>query len=171
MMGQKYGGDISKIIEEFKSWIDLVSPYKLILEAPFIMETQKETIELTRELIHQKNEQGLELIVCVDEWCNTLDDVKTITDAGGAEMIQIKTPDMGGLNQSIDAIRYCQEGGLKAYIGGSCCETERSAQITAHIAMATRPFQMIAKPGMGVDEGYQIVMNEMMRTVALIKER
>ena len=102
MMGQKYGSDISKIIEEFKSWMDLVAPYKLILEAPFILETQEETIELTRELIHQKNEQGLDPIVCVDEWCNTLEDVKRITDAGAAEMIQIKTPDMGGLNQSIE---------------------------------------------------------------------
>lgn len=171
MTGQKYGSDISKIIDEFESWMDVVAPYKLILEAPFIMETQEETIEMTRELIRQKNDQGLNIIICVDEWCNTLEDVKRITDAGGAEMIQIKTPDMGGLNQSIDAIGYCQEGGLKAYIGGSCCETERSAQITAHIAMATRPFQMIAKPGMGVDEGYQIVMNEMMRIITLLKDR
>ncbi len=156
--GQKYGRDFAKILEQFQSWSCLVAPYRLIIEAPFIMETQEETIQLTRELIGRKNEKELPIIICVDEWCNTLKDVKKITDAQGAEMIQIKTPDMGGLNQTIEAIRYCQENGLKAYVGGSCCETERSAQITAHIALATRPFQTLAKPGMGVDEGYQILM-------------
>ncbi len=171
MMGVKYGSDLPKIVGELKSWSELVSPYKLIIEAPFIMETQKETIELTRELIRQKNGQGVDLIICVDEWCNTLDDIKRITDSSGAEMIQIKTPDVGGLNQTIDAMIYCQRGGLKAYLGGSSCETERSAQITAHVALATRPFQMLAKPGMGIDEGYQIVANEMMRTIALISQR
>jgi len=171
MMGAKYGNDFHKIIRELKSWAELVSPYELIIEAPFIMETQKETIELTRELIRQKNDQGLNLIICVDEWCNTLDDIKRFTDSYGAEMIQIKTPDVGGLNRTIDAIIYCQRGGLKAYLGGSSCETERSAQISAHVALAARPFQMLAKPGMGIDEGYQIVANEMMRTIALIGQR
>ncbi len=171
MMGQKYGSNVTKTIEELRAWVDLVAPYKLIIEAPYIMQTQEETIEMTRQLIHRKNEQGLDFIICVDEWCNTLGDVRRMTDLGGAEMIQIKTPDLGGLNQTIDAIRYCQQNGIKAYIGGSSCETERSAQITAHIALATRPFQTLAKPGMGVDEGYQIILNEMMRTIAIIKER
>ncbi len=171
IMGVKYRGEIPEIIKELESWSKLVSPYKLIIEAPFIMKTQEETIELTRELIRQKNRQGLDLIICVDEWCNTLEDVKRFIDALGAEMIQIKTPDMGGLNQTVAAIRYCQQGGLKAYLGGSSCETERSAQITAHIGLATRPFQMLAKPGMGIDEGYQIIVNEMMRTIALITQR
>ena len=171
MIGQKYGRDFGKIIEDFRSWSDMLAPYKLIIEAPFIMDTQKETIELTRELIQRKSGEGIPIIICVDEWCNTLEDVKNITDAGGAEMIQVKPPDMGGLNQSIEALQYCQANGLKAYLGGTCCETERSAQISAHIALATRPFQMLARPGMGIDEGYHIVMNEMLRTLALINER
>ncbi len=135
------------------------------------MESQEETVQLTSELIRRKRNAQLPIIICVDEWCNTLQDVKYITDAGGAEMVQVKTPDMGGLNQTIDAIRYCQAKGLKAYLGGTCCETERSAQISAHVALATRPFQMLAKPGMGIDEGYQTVMNEMLRTLAIIRER
>lgn len=152
MMGVKYGSDIPKIVKELRSWSELVSPYRLIIETPFIMKTQEETIDLTRELIRQKKDEGLDLIICVDEWCNTLDDVKKFTDSSGAEMIQVKTPDVGGLNRTIDAVIYCQRGGVKAYLGGSCCETERSAQITAHVALATQPFQMLAKPGMGIDE-------------------
>ena len=34
-------------------------------------------------------------------------------------------------------------------------------------AMATQPDQILAKPGMGVDEGYMIVYNEMQRILAL----
>jgi methylaspartate ammonia-lyase len=135
------------------------------------MSTQEETVELTGELIRRKSEENLPIIICIDEWCNSLEDVRFVTDAGGAEMIQVKTPDMGGLNQSIEAIQYCQTKGLKAYLGGSCCETDRSAQISAHVALATQPFQMLAKPGMGIDEGYQIVMNEMLRTLAIVKEK
>ncbi|MDD4675891.1 MAG: hypothetical protein PHX31_09615 [Syntrophaceticus schinkii] len=38
-----------------------------------------------------------------------------------------------------------------------------------HIALAARPDQMLAKPGMGVDEGMMVVMNEMQRTLRLLK--
>ena len=58
---------------------------------------------------------------------------------------------------------------MGAYQGGTCNETDRSAQICAHIAMATGPDQILAKPGMGVDEGMMIVYNEMQRILALDK--
>jgi len=34
--------------------------------------------------------------------------------------------------------------------------------------MATQPVQILAKPGMGVDEGYMIVYNEMQRILAMM---
>ena len=65
-----------------------------------------------------------------------------------------------------------------SYLQNSSQPLERSAEFflfydaaSSHITLATQPFQVIAKPGMGIDEGYQIVMNEMMRTVALITQR
>ena len=82
-------------------------------------------------------------------------------------MIQIKTPDLGGINNSIEAVIYCNQEGVDAYLGGTCNETNRSAEVCAHIAMATSPIQYLAKPGMGVDEGYMIVFNEMSRILAL----
>lgn len=54
-------------------------------------------------------------------------------------------------------------------MGGTCNETERSAQVCTHLAMATSPDQCLAKPGMGVDEGFMIVYNEMQRILALKK--
>lgn len=171
MLGLKYGRKINQIVDQLRYWAALVSPYRLTIEAPFIMDTQEETIELTRELIEKKKEEGLEIIICVDEWFNTFDGIKKAISSKAAEMVQIKAPAMGGLNQIIEALDFCKKSGVKAYLGGSCCETERSAQITTHIALATRPFQMLAKPGMGVDEGYQIVMNEMSRALSIIKNR
>ena len=84
-------------------------------------------------------------------------------------MAQIKTPDLGGINNSIEAVLYCRQNGMGAYLGGTCNETNRSAEVGAHIAMATQPKQYLAKPGMGVDEGYMIVFNEMSRILALRK--
>ena len=37
--------------------------------------------------------------------------------------------------------------------------------------MATQPDQILAKPGMGVDEGFMIVYNEMNRIIALRKAK
>jgi len=37
--------------------------------------------------------------------------------------------------------------------------------------MATKPVQMLAKPGMGVDEGIMIVYNEMQRILAVRQAR
>ena len=37
--------------------------------------------------------------------------------------------------------------------------------------MATQPVQILAKPGLGVDEGYMIVYNEMNRIMAVRKAK
>ena len=101
----------------------------------------------------------------------TLEDIKEFVDEGAADMIQIKTPDLGGINNTIEAVLYCKEHKIGAYQGGTCNETDRSAQICTDIALATRPCQILAKPGMGVDEGLMIVYNEMNRVLALLKSK
>lgn len=53
--------------------------------------------------------------------------------------------------------------------GGPCNETDAGGRTAVHVALATRPDQMLAKPGMGVDEGYMIVHNEMKRTLELLR--
>jgi methylaspartate ammonia-lyase len=75
---------------------------------------------------------------------------------------------LGGVDKSVEAILYCKSKGVLPYLGGSCAETDRSAQVSVHIALATRPHQVLIKPGMGVDEGASIMHNEMIRTLALI---
>ena len=45
---------------------------------------------------------------------------------------------------------------MGSFLGGSCTETDVSARVSVHLAVATRPTMQLAKPGMGVDEGVMI---------------
>lgn len=169
--GMKYKNDIPEMVKQLKMWEELAKPYKLIIEEPFDMKSRDGTIEMAHKLIKAKREAGIDIFICADEWCNTLEDIKAFADNEAAEMIQIKSPDLGGINNIIEALLYCKKQGVYAYLGGSSCETDVSARVTWHIALATQPFQTLAKPGMGVDESYQAGMNEMNRTLALIRNR
>jgi methylaspartate ammonia-lyase len=69
------------------------------------------------------------------------------------------------------AVLACKAGGVGAFLGGSCAETDISARVAVHVALATRPDLIMAKPGMGVDEGIMLVQNEMARPLTWIRVR
>ena len=100
-----------------------------------------------------------------DEFCNTLDDVREFAGSGACDLIQLKTPDMGAPTVVIEAALACREAGLGLFIGGSCTETDGSARVAAHLGIALAAEQVLARPGMGVDEGVAIVRNEMARAL------
>jgi methylaspartate ammonia-lyase len=132
---------------------------------------RKRQIEALAALKRRLAAQGSGVEIVADEWCNTLEDVRDFVDAGAGHMVQVKTPDLGSLSNSIEAILYAREHGTGAYLGGSCNETDRSAQVCVHLALAARPDQMLAKPGMGVDEGMMIVFNEMQRALRILTSK
>ena len=115
--------------------------------------------------------RGIDAAMVAAEWCNMPEAIKLSADHKVGHMLQITTPDLGGINNTIEAVLYCKEKGIGAYQGGTCNETDRSAQVCVQCAMATQPAQILAKPGMGVDEGYMIVYNEMNRILALRKAK
>jgi methylaspartate ammonia-lyase len=123
-----------------------------------------------RDLRKIIDENGSKVEIVADEWCNTLDDVKYFADNLAGHMLQVKTPDLGGVNNVIEALLYCNQNNIGAYSGGTCNETNVSAEITTNIAIACNATQCLAKPGMGTDEGIMIVNNVMNRTLALIKK-
>lgn len=146
----------------------IAKPFHLRIEGPMDCDTDRETqIEALAGLTKELDERGCDVELVADEWCNTLEDIKLFADRKAGHMVQIKTPDLGGINNTIEAVLYCKAHGIGAYQGGTCNETDRSAQVCVHCAMATQPDQILAKPGMGVDEGYMIVHNEMNRIIAL----
>ncbi|YAR70341.1 methylaspartate ammonia-lyase [Escherichia coli] len=109
--------------------------------------------------------------IVADEWCNTYQDIVDFTDAASCHMVQIKTPDLGSIHNIVDAVLYCNSHSMEAYQGGTCNETDVSARTCVHVALAARPMRMLVKPGMGFDEGLDIVFNEMNRTIALLQAK
>jgi len=150
---------------------ELVAPHRLAIEGPVDCGSKEEQIKVMAALREYVDRHNIPVQFVADEWCNTLEDIKEFVDAKAGHMIQIKAPDLGGINNSVEAVLYCHEHDIVPYLGGTCNETERSAQITVHIAVATRPRQILSKPGMGVDEGLSICTNEMNRLVALLKSK
>ncbi|MDR3122531.1 MAG: methylaspartate ammonia-lyase [Treponema sp.] len=145
-------------------------PFKLRIEGPMDVEDREKQMEALAELTALVDRREIPVEIVADEWCNTLEDIKCFADRRAGHMVQIKTPDLGGVGDIVEAVIYCKQKGIGAYQGGTCNETDRSAQICVHLAMASRPDQILAKPGMGVDEGYMIVYNEMQRIIALLRE-
>ena len=131
------------------------------------VENREGQMQALKELTAELDRRGSTVEIVADEWCNTLEDIRYFADNKAGHMVQIKTPDLGGINNTVEAVLYCKERGIGAYQGGTCNETDRSAQVCVHCAMATQPDQILAKPGMGVDEGFMIVYNEMQRILAL----
>ena len=150
---------------------EIAKPFKLRIEGPMDCDVDRETQMIAlKGLTAELDKRGSSVQLVADEWCNTLEDVKYFADNHAGHMAQIKTPDLGGINNTIEAVLYCKEHGMGAYQGGTCNETDRSAQVLTQCALATKPVQILAKPGMGVDEGFMIVYNEMNRALAILNK-
>ena len=168
-IGAVFGNNNYKAMADYIEKLGkLAKPFHLRIEGPMDCDSTREAqIEALAGLTAEIDARGCDVELVADEWCNTLEDIKMFADAKAGHMVQIKTPDLGGVNNTIEAVLYCKEKGIGAYQGGTCNETDRSAQVCVNCAMATQPTQILAKPGMGVDEGYMIVYNEMERILAL----
>ena len=170
-IGAAFNYDTKAMADYIATLEEAAKPFKLRIEGPMDVEERQKQMEALRDLTAELDERGINVELVADEWCNTFEDVKFFADNKSGHMLQIKTPDLGGVNNIIEAILYCKKKGVGAYCGGTCNETNRSAEICTNIAMACGADQCLAKPGMGVDEGYMIVNNEMNRVVALVNRR
>lgn len=169
-IGIAFDRDLKRIFEYLVKLQYEAAPFLIRIEGPIDMEDRERQMLALKELTEMVDYEGLKLQIVADEWCNTLEDIKYFADNRAGHMIQIKTPDLGGINNTAEAALYCKSKGIGVYQGGTCNETDRSAQICTHIAMAVKPDQILAKPGMGVDEGYMVVYNEMKRILAFRKK-
>ncbi|SDK24181.1 methylaspartate ammonia-lyase [Natronorubrum texcoconense] len=168
MIGEIFGApyDREEVVDYFADLEAAAAPYPIQIEGPMDVGNRGKQIEAMVELREGLADAGVSVDIVADEWCNTFEDVQAFVDAEAADLVQIKTPDLGGIHRSGQAVRYCEGTDTRAYLGGTCNETETSARACAHVALATNAAQVLAKPGMGFDEGYMIVENEMRRTIA-----
>lgn len=148
-----------------------VPRHTLHIECPVDYGSRQATIENYAEIVDVLDGLTDRARVVADEHCNTLADIEAFIAARAAHVIQVKTPDVGDLMDTARAIRAARAAGIGAYCGGTSAETDHSARACVHVALAARASMMLAKPGMGVNEGLTIVGNEQARALAEIALR
>ncbi|MFB6193819.1 MAG: methylaspartate ammonia-lyase [Halobaculum sp.] len=167
-LGEIFGPpyDRPAVTEYFRELERAAAPYPLQVEGPMDAGNREGQLRAMAKLRDGLREAGVDVDIVADEWCDTREDVERFVDRGAADVVQVKTPDLGSVTQSGRAVRYCEGTDVRAYLGGTCNETTVSARACAHVGLATDAAQILAKPGMGFDEGYAVVTNEMRATLA-----
>lgn len=168
-VGAVFDNRVNEVADYLTRLEELAKPFPVRIEDPIDIGQRSGLIEVMNSLKRSLESRGSGVEIVADEWCNTLEDVKAFVDADAAHMIQVKSPDLGSLHNSVEAVLYCKRKGVAAFLGGTCNGTDQSSRVTVHVALATQADLIYNKPGMGVDEGYMIVFNEMQRTLTLLQ--
>lgn len=171
MLGEIFARDPERIAAYLAELNQCAAPFQLCVETPVLMPSRQAQMDLFGQLRQELARKGAPVQLIVDEWANDLDDIRAFIQAGVTDMINVKSPDLGVITNAGRAVLDCWAGQVRPILGGSCADTDQSARIMAHLALATRPAWVLARPGMGIDEGLQIVHNEMARTLAVIQAR
>ena len=169
--GREFGLDPETIAEFLARVGDDVPGHALNIECPADFGSTEAQIEGYGAIISALERRGSATRIVVDERCNTVDDIKRFAEARAAHIVQIKMPDVGSIADTARAVLLCKQNDVGAFVGGSCSETDLSARASVHIAVATQADMILAKPGMGVDEGISIVGNEQSRLLATLRHR
>jgi methylaspartate ammonia-lyase len=170
-IGLIFDQDANRVADYIAGLEKAAGPLDLYIEGPVDAGSKDAQIEELGKITRRLQQLGSPVKLVADEWCNTYEDIVDFTTAQSCHMVQIKTPDLGGIHNIVEAVLHCNRNDMEAYQGGTCNETDVSARTCVHLALAARPMRMLVKPGMGFDEGMNIVYNEMHRTLALLKSR
>lgn len=170
-VGLEFGLDPARIAEFVAQVSEDASGFDLNIECPADFGSTAGQLEGYGQICHEVNKLGIPARIVVDEYCNTLKDVERFASENAAHIVQIKTPDIGSVIDTAKAVLICKDNGVGAFVGGSCSETDLSTRTTVNVALATQADMMLAKPGMGVDEGLSIVGNEQSRVLATLRTR
>ncbi|ADV14764.1 methylaspartate ammonia-lyase [Mesorhizobium australicum WSM2073] len=170
-IGLEIGLEPQRIADFICRVAESVPGFALNVESPADFGSTQAQIENYAEIVSILDNRGSRARIVVDERCNTLEDIRLFAEAKATHLVQIKTPDVGSIADTARAVLICKENRVGAYVGGSCTETDLSAQASVHISVATQADMMLAKPGMGVDEGFSIVGNEQNRLLAILNRR
>ncbi|MER8594281.1 methylaspartate ammonia-lyase [Mesorhizobium sp. M1182] len=170
-VGQEVGLEPQLIADFICKVADTVPGFTLNVECPADFGSTQAQIENYAKIVSILDNRGSSARIVVDERCNTLEDIRLFAEAKATHLVQIKTPDVGSIADTARAVLICKANKVGAYVGGSCTETDLSAQASVHVSVATQADMMLAKPGMGVDEAFSIVGNEQNRLLATLNRR
>ncbi|HEX2825899.1 MAG TPA: methylaspartate ammonia-lyase [Burkholderiales bacterium] len=164
MLGRSNGNDLDATYDLLARLAERAAPYRVYFEDPLLAESAAHARENFHILRRRFDAGGLTCRLIADEWANSPGQVAEFASDRAAHSIQIKMPDNGNLLNTIDAVRACKRHDVLPYLGGSCNETDLSARVSVHVALALGVWRMLAKPGKGIDEGLMIMTNELART-------
>lgn len=170
-VGHEFGLNPNDIADFIARAAHIARPFCFNVECPADFGSRARQIDGYSRIRSALDRLGSDARIVADEWCNTLADIEAFAQAKAAHFIQIKMPDVGSVTDTIAAVLACRAHGVGAYVGGSCAETDLTAQVSTHIAIATQADMLLVKPGMGVDEGLTIVGNEQSRLLAMLEHR
>ena len=170
-IGYCFHDDLDKVLDYLLEMERICKPYQVFCEMPVDLKSDAKQMEGFKYLRTKLKEKGSTMKLIIDEYANTFEDIKRWVDNDGMDMVQVKTIDLGGINNIIEAVLYCKAHNILAYQGGTCNETDHSALVCVNLAVATKPFAMASKPGMGVDEGVMIVNNEQQRLLKILEAK
>ncbi|HRT69147.1 MAG TPA: methylaspartate ammonia-lyase [Bacilli bacterium] len=170
-VGIAFNNDVVKMVDYFATLAEAAKPFHLRIEGPVDAGNREDTMIALRDITALLDQRKINVEIVADEWCNTLEDIIYFADNKAGHMLQVKSPDLGGVNNIVEALLYCNKKNIGSYCGGTCNETNISSEITTNIAIACHATQCLARPGMGCDEGFMIVKNEINRVVALANSR
>ena len=170
-LGEVFDSDPARIVEYLARIREATEPFYLVIEMPVDMGNSQDQFRVMRAIRNGLRQKNIKVDLMIDEYANTLEEIKEWADSDACDMVQVKMPDLGALHNTVEGVLYCKSAGKKVYLGGSCTETDQSARLSTSIALATQPFATSGKPGMGVDEALMIINNEMQRVLAICRAR
>lgn len=170
-LGQICQNNLGHVLGQLYALEEAAKPYPLRIVSPVMMDTRQAQIETIKTLRQYIRIRKMKVQLVADEWVNRLDDINAFIAAGSTDMIRIKTPELGSVHNLVDAILACKANSIGALMGGSRAETDLSARVSVHIALATRADVLMAMPGKDIDEGIMFTQNEIARTLACIAKR
>jgi methylaspartate ammonia-lyase len=163
LLGAEMDGDVARMARLCERVATAADGLEVQLESPVYGHDVRSTADVLAGLRSELRRSGIPVQIVADDWCNSLDDIRRFGEVGAADMIQIKMPDLGAISNAVAAVHAARELDVGVFIGGSCTETDLTARASVQLAVAARAEQVLAKPGMGVDEAVAVTRNEMLR--------
>jgi methylaspartate ammonia-lyase len=168
-LGHIYDNNLGRILGYLYRLESSVQPYALRLQDPVTMESRAAQIDTMRTLRKYIRFREMSVEIVVDQWANSPDDVQAFAAAEAADMIYIRMPELGSVGNAAETVLACKQSGDGAVLGGSSTETDLAARVAAHVALATQPDLVLARPGIDVDTAVSTTRNEMARALVLIE--
>lgn len=170
-LGLAFDDNLDRVAQYIRDLEEAAFPFDLFIEAPLDVGGKEGQIRAMKALRTLLKRGGSKVRLIVDEWCNSLEDVKEWVATEATDAVHLKTMVLGGLHNTVEAVLYCKRNGVGVFLSGGCNQTDISARAEANVALATQVDAICGAPGMGVDEGLMIVGNEMQRVLALSQAR